>query len=523
MPEFQRNGAVPANLSQVWEVMNGNKGDVERRCEQYAMWTVPYICPENNQNDSEVRKGNVGIGARLVNNLANRIVDVMFPNDRPFFSLPLTPKANRELLQEHNGDKAAAGKEMLAIRGITEGVVEDAMRALNLTQYRPMAVEAVKHSIITGGCIIRRHDDNLRTLYGIKNYAAYRDMRGRLTAVVLRDRKSFASLSQEHQQILTERWPGKYKQDADVTLYSYFEMLNEGHWIGVQGLDDVVINETYETYTGVTLPIMDLTWNLGTGDNYPRGLVEDNSVLFHNIDVTTEAVLDLIGIASDIKFLVNPASMLDVDELNAAERGSYHAGLPDDVAAVEFKHRAELQQLMEQVSAWERQLAQIFLLMSSVTRDAERVTAEEIRAQARELESAFGGLYSKLALSWQKREADYLIHTMDLDAAGLESVDVVVTTGLESLSREGQLDALRLAISDLQMLEAVPEDVRGVMDVRAFSEFVFTNRGVNFGQFIKTQDQIAADQQAAMQQEQELLAAQGAQQAATQAAAQAAQ
>jgi hypothetical protein len=105
----------------------------------------------------------------------------------------------------------------------------------------------------------------------------------------------------------------------------------------------------------------------------------------------------------------------------------------------------------------------------------------------------------------------------------LDSVDVVVTTGLESLSREGQLEALRLAIADLQMLDAVPEDVRAAMDVRAFSEFVFTNRGVNFGQFIKSKEQIQADQQAQMQQEQAMMAQQGAVQAASQAAAKSAQ
>jgi hypothetical protein len=514
---------IPDDLSKQWMVMNGNKGDVETRCEMYARWTIQYICPETGQENSEIRKGNVGIGARLVNNLANRVVDVMFPSDRPFFSLPLTPEANRELLEEHGGDKEAAGKEMLAIRGITERVVEEGMRSLDLTAYRPMAVDVVKHAIVTGGCIVRRHEDNLRTIYGIKNYAAYRDMRGQLSAVIMRDAKSFSNLSKDHQDILRARWPSKYKDDSEVVLYTYFERQHANQWVGVQGLDDIVIEETFDTYDNVTLPVMDIVWNLAAGDSYPRGLVEDNSVLFHNVDVTTEAILDLIGIASDIKFLVNPASMLDVDELNSSDRGSYHAGLPDDVAAVEFKHRAELAQLMEQVAQWERQLAQIFLLMTSVTRDAERVTAEEIRAQARELESAFGGLYSKLALSWQKREAEYIIHTMDLSASGLDSVDVVVTTGLESLSREGQLEALRLAIADLQMLDAVPEDVRAAMDVRAFSEFVFTNRGVNFGQFIKSKEQIQADQQAQMQQEQAMMAQQGAVQAASQAAAKSAQ
>lgn len=516
--DYEDDG-YPKSLSNTWETMNANKNDIEARNEEYARWTVPSICPEDASGDQNPRQGNVAIGARLVNSLANRVVDVMFPSDRPFFSLPMTPKSERELVKEHGGDKEAAGKEMLVIRQMTEGVVNDAMRIMDLTSYRPVAVEAVKHAIITGGCILRRHDDNLRSVYGIKNYACMRDTRGVLTAAILRDSKTFSSLTKEHQDMLETIAPGKYKQDAPITLYTYFERTSENTWITCQGLDDQVLDGSKDTHDNENLPIIDITWSLQSGDNYPRGLVEENQVLFGNIDVTSLAIIDMFGIAADTKFLVNPASMLDVDELNSAPRGSYHAGIPGDVEAVGFKHRAEMEVLINQVQSWERQLAQVFLLMSAVTRDAERVTAEEIRGQARELESAFGGLYSKLALVWQKKEAMYVVNQLRLEDDALADVDVVVTTGLESLSREGQLDALRLAIADLQMMDTVPEDLRAAIDVRSFAEFVFTNRGVNFGQFVKSKDVIAAEQKAAQEREQQMMQQQSQMDAASKAAA----
>ena len=299
-----------------------------------------------------------------------------------------------------------------------------------------------------------------------------------------------------------------------IDLFSYFEQTSPGQWMGVQGLDEFVVEETYETYDTVNLPVLDITWNLSRGDNYPRGLVEDNATLFHNIDVTTRSILDLIGILSDVKFLVNPASVIDIDELIGSVRGSYHAGMKDDIHPVEFKRNAELQALRELVANWERQLGQIFLMMSAVTRDAERVTAEEIRAQAAELESAFGGLYSKLSLSWQKREAEYILRQMDLEEAGLKDVDVTITTGLESLSREGQLAALRRALADLQMLDAIPEDVRATLDKSAFASFIFTNHGVQLEQFVLSNEQLQQQQAQERAREDELVAQQVAAKAA---------
>jgi hypothetical protein len=78
--------------------------------------------------------------------------------------------------------------------------------------------------------------------------------------------------------------------------------------------------------------------------------------------------------------------------------------------------------------------------------------------------------------------------------------EVVVTTGLESLSREGQIDNLRLAISDLQMMEVVPDDIKGAIHPLRFAKFVFTNRSVDIKAFLNTQEEMQANQEAAMQQ-----------------------
>jgi len=500
------------SLAAHWTALDGRKGDLLDRSEQYARWTVPSIFPtdENSKTDTpeESEKGNVAIGARLVNHLSHRIVDTMFPNDKPFFAVALTPEAKRKFEQ----DAEAEEKEAL-----DAGLIEAenaAMRNLNLTAYRPHAVQAVSLQIVTGNALIYRMPDNSRVVYSIRDYCVSREIGGKLREAILRDTKLFGALDEDLQLAVQahKRADAKsFKDDTPVEIYTYYWWEND-KWQMRQAVDEIEIEKAKTSYKEADFPCLVLTWNLGRGDHYGRGLVEDYAVSFHNIDVMTEAMIDLIGVAADIKFLVNDMSSFDVDAWNSAKRGEYVPGKDGDISVPQFKFAVEVQFIGEAIAKLERELAQAFLLSSAGVRDAERVTAEEIRFFAREIESAFGGLYSRLALDWQRKEAEYQLSQIDFDSYlpdGEKAFETVVTTGLESLSREGKLDALRLAIADLQMLDAVPENLRAAFNPVKFAGHIFRNRGVDANDFLYTEDEMAANQQAMQQQQEQLMEKQG--------------
>lgn len=490
------------SIAQRWSELEGRKGDLIARCEQYAMWTVPSICPMENEDGSEQSRGNVAIGARLVNHLSNRVVDTMFPSDRAFFALVLDPAVEDKLTEEM--DEAELGQFREAVKQATARIEESGVRLLNLPAYRPIAILATSHNIVTGNAVILRLPSGERAVYGVKDFCILRDIAGKEQELILKDSKKFGNLPEELQNRLKAFKP-EYKEDTDCVLYTRFK-LERKRWHSTQAVDELDLPGG-KWFKPVDCPFIALVWNLSRGESYGRGLVEDNSSLFSNIDTTTQAQLDLIGIAADLKFLVDPMSGLDIDTLNNAGRGSYVSGREGAISTPEFPKRLELNILSETINGWEQQLSQAFLLSTGAVRQAERVTAEEIRMYARELESAFGGLYSRLAINWQKLEAEYLISQLDFSTfnkRGIRTFDVVVTTGLESLSREGQLDALRLAIGDMQMLDAVPEELRAAINPRKFANFVCINRGVKIVDFLYTQEEMQANQQAAMQQQQQL-------------------
>ncbi len=487
---------IVQRISDTWAAMTADKGDLIERSEEYARWTIPAVMPPEGFEGQEQSKGNVPTGARLVNHLANRIVEVLFPISRPFFTVAMTPEAKMEVEQELGEQQS--GEMAEAVRDATSRLEEVAIRKLKLTEYRPVAILAAKHLIVTGNVLLRRMEDGSRVVYPVNRYGVERDILGAERKVVLCEKKRFSTFDEETQQSIREVHPN-VKDEDDMELLTMYEYVGK-RWKITQEADSVPLDtETYLNDADYDLLVLD--WSLHPGEHYGRGLVEDYATTFHNVDVCTEALMDLTAIVADIKFLVRPGSPLSMDlaALNAAPRGTYWPGNAEDISVPEMRARGDLGTINELISKWEGELAQAFL-MSNV-RDAERVTAAEIRMLANELESAFGGLYSQLAQSWQQREAEYAISQVDFAAEiGKDSstFEVLVTTGLESLSREGQIDNLRLAVGDLQMMEAVPEDIRGAMNPLRFAKFVFTNRSVDLQAFLNTPEEMQANQEAAM-------------------------
>lgn len=489
------SSAMPKGLiGKVWSEMEAEKGDLVERAEAYARYTIANILRQDREDyttHQESVKSSVMMGAKWVNHLSNRIVDVLFPISRPFFTVAATPETLRRLEQENDESDVVTIKDQ--IREATTKIEQEAVRNLRLVEYRPVAIEACKHLIITGNVLVRRMPSGKRILYSIDRYGIRRDIEGNPIEVVLYDKKKFCTLTPEQQDMVKAIIP-TVKGEDKLELLTHYKLGADGRWTLRQEIEGLALGKQ-QKIAAKDFDLLPLVWNLPSQYHYATGLVEDNSTTFHKIDVTTEALTDLIAIAADIKFFVKPGSPLGLQlrELNNAARGTYFAGNAEDIAVPEINLRGDLEQISAIVSKWESDLSTVFLM--SAVRDAERVTAAEVRLVAKELESSFGGLYSQLALTWQQREADYALSTMDLPDVLGKQFEVLVTTGLESLSREGQLDNVRLAIEDLQMLDAVPEEIRGTINGLRFAKFVFSNRGLALVDFLNTPEEIEAEQQ----------------------------
>ena len=492
-------------LSDRWTELNSKKTNLVNRCEDYAMWTLPYLFPRSGTKDSELQGPLDSTGARAVNHLSNKLIMALFAPSQPFFRLTITDEVSDELAAKaKQGDENA----LTLIAAMDEALAKtekSAMKELDFNRYRTEATTAAKSLIVTGNAMLYHPKTGPVQMYGLRDYCIVRDLSGTVVELMTLEKKSLNTFKKDIRDKLDANDKAKYGSTKDVCIYTQVILEDDMKYHMYQYADDLKLDESTATWTAEDLPYLPLTWNLIRGEDYGRGLVEDYAGAFHALYQLAQSEIDVVAIAADIKFLVDPGSTVDVETLNSAESGSYHSGKEGDVTVLQINKAVDMQMVESMVQRLQQQIGAAFMLQSAVTRDAERVTAEEVRQTANELDLSNGGIYSRFAEEWQYRTAILMLKRIKVDL-GDGTIDPVIITGLDSLSRAGDIDNLRLLISDLILLNEVPDDVRAEIDMGKYIAYCAVRRGVDYQKFQKGQQtkqaEVTAQQQAVAQEQQ---------------------
>jgi hypothetical protein len=500
-------------LKQRWDQLHMKKSKHLEWAREYAQWTLPYMFPSLGSDNTEHQLSKDAIGAQAVNHLANKVVSVLFPAQRMFFRLSISEdmKDRAKKAVEAQGASPDQSTQLIAdsmshletLLASSERKCQDLM---DMVAYRPQAVNAAKLLIITGNALEYHPEGQPVQVFNLYDYCVVRDLSGEVIELMTCEKKAFSTFHPDVQvQLRALKGKGRtaYKEDDEVTIYTRVELEEDGKFHVYQAGDNCDLDTDGITFAKSKLPWIPLTWNLIRGEDYGRGLVAEYSGAFHAINVLTNSLLNIAAVMGDLKFLVNPQSLIDVPELNRSPAGSYHSGKEGDVTAIQLNKVNDAQFISTMIERYEKQLAQAFLLNSQLTRNAERVTAEEIRAQANELEMSNGGIYSRLAGTWQVQLANILLDHTNFEGTQFGVLPKVIT-GMDSLSRQGELDSIQYFLGYLGMLTNVPEDTRKAIDMSKFAALVGTNLQVDYEKFIKSAEQLAQEQQAVMDQQKQL-------------------
>lgn len=503
-------------LKHRWDELEVRKSNLKSRCEQYAKWTLPYLYPYNGANEStEFVISYDSIGARGVNHLANKIVMTLFPSQTAFFRLKIDSEMQAQikaLMVQGSLDPEQAEAQLTAALAKVDEELVTAEKAANekmdMVAYRPQAVMAAKHLIVTGNSLMFHPEKGAVQQIGLKDYCVVRDISGEVIELMTRDCKAFETFAPAVQARLKDRHLNHttmkpYQDKSDVIIYTQVRLENDGKYHMYQCADFVLLDTEGAVWPKDKLPWIVLAWNLVHGEDYGRGLVEEYAGAFHNLEVLSGSLLNLAAIMGDIKFLVNPNCLADIAELNRAPSGSYHSGKEGDITAIQLQKQNDAQFIAGMIDRYEKQISDAFLLAS--TRNAERVTAEEIRMDAQELETSNGGIYSRLANTWQYPTANIILDQIGFEGIG-DGIIPQVITGMDSLSRLAELDNYRLFMSDLILLNEVPEDVRGRLKLSAYMAIIGQARQVDYKVIVMSDAEFQAKQDALMQQQQAQIA-----------------
>lgn len=462
------------------------------RSEQYAKATLPYVMPENQNTESDsMQHGWQSFGAKVVNHLSNKIIMTLFPPSRSFFKLSFSSDTQREL-KEEGWDSSTLATELAAVES-------DAMTFMDSTTPRDLDIKTSKHLIITGN-YMHYFPETTKHAIGVSlnQYVVKRDMYGTLLEVIILQKKALGSMPEEIKSKVKSDYRNSHiKDDTEVSLYTGGLRQPDGKYKVYQEVLGVVVGKE-SLMKEENIPFTILMWNHTHGEDYGRGLVEDHGGDFHVIQILSEALAKGMILMADIKYLVKPGSYTDVDHLVESPTGEFISGNIDDIGVLQLEKYADFSPIVEVLRDYERRVGEAFMVSRAARRDAERVTAYEIRQDAADLELALGGVYSHLSAIWQKPRAMRLLRmAIDNSNSGLKLGDFSpeIITGVEALGRMNELDKIMQFTEMLQMTNSWPETMQRRVQWDKFSGKVAAEIGLEID-WLMTDDQFKEMQQA---------------------------
>jgi len=185
------------------------------------------------------------------------------------------------------------------------------------------------------------------------------------------------------------------------------------------------------------------------GESYGRGLIEEYIGDLSYLDVLSLAIKQASLAGSKLVMLVNPNGLTKIKHLSEAKNGGFALGRVEDVQPLQANKYYDLKVAQAECDKIERRLNRIFVMRAAIQRNAERVTAEEIRTMVQDLEEALGNHYSIMCKEFQlayvkltyfhlKKEEKNLIPDLMRD----KNIKLTLTTGLEALGRSSDLNKL---------------------------------------------------------------------------------
>lgn len=470
-----------------WSQMTAERTALIKRLVTYAHYTLPKLCLPDGHNhyDDESSHDYQSVGAQAVNHLANKLMLALFAPSRPFFRLDASPQMQAQLKE--------LGMPMDAVvQKLAEGEVE-AIKLLDRLAVRPKLYEAVKNLIVLGNVLMHLEGPTMRVI-GIKRYCVRRSLSGAVLELMIADKVIFDELDPAVQEALLGHT--RYKGDQEVTLYKWIRRNAAGDYELEQWVDQYKLPKQFNgKWPYEKLPYRVLTWDLADGAHYGTGLVEDYKGDFAGLSTLTKAQVIGAVLASEFRWLVNPAGMTKPEDFEQSENGAAIPGVEGDVSLVQSGKAGDLQITMNMAADYVNRIGRGFLLGSTMVRDAERVTTEEIRLIANELETSLGGAYSRLAVDKQIPMAHWLMENIGLGIGDSGFIPSVVT-GLDALSRSGDLEELKLWLGDMAALAQLPEQLQARLHMDALAKALAAPRRIKVDEYVKSPEQVAQEQAA---------------------------
>lgn len=462
-----------------------------------AKLTIPTLVPPDGHGPhTKYYTPFQGLGARGVNNLANKLLLALLPPNQPFFRLAVD-----DFVMERITKRAGMRGE---IEKALNKVERSVMTEIEASAVRVPAFELLKLLIVSGNCLAFLPPQGGMKVFRLDRYVVLRDTMGNPLEIVVKEQIARTALPEAIANGLP-KVAGTAAKDAVamIDLYTWVKRAAK-NWTVHQEVNGQIVPGTKGSYPLDKSPWMPLRWTKIDGEDYGRGYVEEYIGDLRSLEALTQAIVEGSAAAAKVLFLVNPNGTTRINTLTDSPNGAVRAGNAVDVTTLKLDKGADFQIALKTIEMIQQRLSMAFLLNSSIQRNGERVTAEEIRYMAGELEDALGGVYSVMSLEFQAPLVNRIMFQMEkqkrLPPIPRDLVKPTITTGVEALGRGHDLNKLDAFMQGIAQTFG-PEKLAESINVGEYMKRRGTALGLDMdGLVITDEERSAMAQQAATQQ-----------------------
>ncbi len=479
--EYSEEGEVKAKYARY----SSDRDNYLRRGREAALFTIPTLLPEQSSTSTtEITTPFQSIGAEGVNNLSSKLLMSLLPPNAPFFRLVVDNSELEALL----ADKRSEAEEGLA------KIERSVMQEIEVRGLRVPVAEALKQLLVTGNVLLYLPPKEKIRVFRLDRYVVKRDAMGNVLEIVIKESLSPLSLPESAKEIITD--PDSDSPAKDLDLYTCVKFTGK-NWKVHQELEGQIVPGSEGTFPKNRNPFLALRFTSMDGEDYGRGYVEEYLGDLKSLESLTQSIVEGSAAAAKVLFLVRPNGTTRVKTLAESPNGAIVTGDDNDVSSLQLGKSQDFQVAQQTIQMLQTRLSRVFLMNSSIRRDAERVTAQEIRVAHQELEIALGGVYAVLSQEFQLPLVELLMDKMQkenkIPKLPDEGLKPLIVTGVEALGRGEDLNKLQ---QFLQTLLPLGPEVMQELNISDYISRLAGSLGIDTEGLIKDEEQKQLEAQA---------------------------
>ena len=467
------------NPKEFYDEKSIDRKDYETRAEAYATITLPYLMRKDGADkgtplDDMVSQSYCG---RLVNTLKSKMGMALLPPSMSSFRFVPDTEAFEQAIGSEDSDQMIEIHKALSARTLQINT------EIERQAIRESLFMLIANIMVVGSLIVEKKENKGIILHPLKSIAVDLDNQGEALAMCFME-----TIKRLPEGITVE------KEEDEYELYTFVYSDEEGDgWTVRQSIGEEVLGDE-TTYKADALPYQYLGWTWMTGDAMHRPYVEDYYVDMTQLDKLASVLTDgAIVAAKSLVFVDQRGGRTRTKDVSESKNGDVVDGNAEDVTAFQLGKNYDFQIPMEREQNLKRELSAAFLMNESATRDAERVTAQEIQFMAKELEeSSLSGIYSMMATKWSKWIVRMIMNELKIS---FDTVEPKIITGLDALGRSQEAQRLDNYVSRLVNLEMTE-----YLNKEALAQKYAALEGIDVTGIIKTQDEVDTARQAQQEQ-----------------------